>query len=494
MRLARKLTVALVAGILAVMAAYASFQVREEVVLSQADLTRASRIGRAWMGTIEAVWEHEGPARARELAARAMQRSQDITVRILPLAAGPTGSGDAWSADERQRLLAGAAVSRRYSDDAGNDWRQIYSALRVPDGEPAVVEYAEPMEADETFIKMSHRALAAATLAVVVACALIATGLEYAMVGRPLLLLRDKARRAGEGDFSAPLVLRQRDEMAELADDINAMCERIAEANRRLAEEAEARITALEQLRHTDRLATVGQLAAGIAHDLGTPLSVISARAQLLASPDSREADLAANARSIVEQCDRMTATIQQLLDYSRRRRTARTLADLRHIVTRTLGMLSTTAQKAGVELHADGLEAPLLARVDQNQIEQALINVALNGIQAMPRGGRLHVHLDVQRARPPASAGAQAVDCACITVDDEGAGIRPEHIERIFEPFFTTKDARDGTGLGLAVAHGIVVEHDGWITVDSQVGRGSHFAIFLPRAVDDAAAARGAA
>src|SRR5439155_10534596 len=126
----------------------------------------------------------------------------------------------------------------------------------------AIVEYDEPSGDEQRFIVMSHLALAAATLAVVAVCALITSGLQYSLVGRPLQLLRDKAQRAGAGDFAGPLALRQKDEMGELAREINAMCDRIAEANRKLAEETEARITALEHLRHTDRLATVGQLAA----------------------------------------------------------------------------------------------------------------------------------------------------------------------------------------------------------------------------------------
>src|SRR5437016_2774104 len=175
-----------------------------------------------------------------------------------------------------------------------------------------------------------------ATIAIIAMCGLLASVLQIRLVGRPLRLLRDKARRAGGGDFSGPLVLRQRDEMGELATEINAMCDRLAEANRRVAKEAAARVAALEQLRHTERLATVGQLAAGVAHELGTPLGVVSARAELLASGDVSAADAGANARIILEQTDRMTAIIQQLLDFSRRRATKIGLANLDQVITQT--------------------------------------------------------------------------------------------------------------------------------------------------------------
>jgi two-component system NtrC family sensor kinase len=423
-----------------------------------------------------------------------MERAQDITLRILPL--GQTGlatADEGLSVEERGMLRAGEVVRRAHTDAAGDEWVQVYAPLRLSGGE-LVVEYGEPFEAEHTFIEMSHVAMIAATLGIVLVCGLIATGLQYSLVGRPLELLRDKARRAGEGDFSRPLVLRQNDEMGELAREINAMCDRIAAANRRLAEETEARITALEQLRHTDRLATVGQLAAGVAHELGTPLNVASARAELIATTELPRAQVVQNARVIGEQCDRITAIVQQLLDFSRRRRATVGLADLRHVVTRTMDLLSTAADKARVRLQSAVIPTPVLVRIDPNQMLQALANIALNGIQAMSRGGRLHVSIGVHRARPPAGTAAADDDYACITVEDNGTGIAADHLPRIFEPFFTTKGVGEGTGLGLAVADGIVAEHGGWIAVDSAPGRGSRFSIFLPLAQAAGATDVGAA
>jgi two-component system, NtrC family, sensor kinase len=494
MKLARKLTVALVIGIVVVMVGYAYFQIRQEVVLSQADLKRAARIGLAWLGTIEAVWEHEGSERAYELAARATKRARDITLRIVPLDRADAAAGELLSAAERQRLLHKRVVRRIHTDEAGHEWRQIYAPLVVPGGEPTVVEYAEPMQGEQTFIKMSHLAIATATLAVVMVCGLIVTGLQYSLVGRPLKLLRDKARRAGAGDFSHPLLLPQTDEIGELARELNAMCDHIAAANRTLAEETQARIAALDQLRHTERLATVGRLAAGVAHELGTPLSVVSARAQVIASGGMPSAGVVATAGIIVEQCDRMTDIIHQLLDFSRRRGVRLGLTDLRHVVTRTLELLSSAAERARVEICCDADAAPVLVHIDQNQMQQALTNVVLNGIQAMPEGGQLHVRIASRHARPPTDVGRDEGEYPCVTVEDQGTGIRADHLARIFEPFFTTKSVGDGTGLGLAVAHGIVAEHGGWITVASEVGKGSRFAIFLPPAGDAPAVASGVA
>ena len=490
MRLARKLTIVLIAGIVIVMACYAYFQLRQEVALTSADLQRAQRIALAWLGTIEAVWEHEGPQRALELTARAMQRAGDIALHILPLDAGSPAGSERFSTDERRTLAGGQAVRRVIDDDAGDSFRHIYVPLMVSGTQPMVVEYVEPMEAEDRFIRMSHVALISATAAVVAACGLIASALQYALVGRPLKLLRDKARRAGTGDFSQPLNLAQNDEVGELARDINAMCEHIAETNRKLADKNQARIAALEQLRHTDRLATVGQLAAGVAHELGTPLSVVSARAQVIVAGNP---DAATNARVVVEQCERMTDIIQQLLDFSRRRGARMGPIDLRHVVTRTLDLLSSAAQTAHVEICYEPCATALPVNVDQNQMQQAFTNIVLNGIQAMPAGGRLTVRTGLRRARPPAGVDGQEGDYPCVSVEDGGTGIHADQLERIFEPFFTTKGVGEGTGLGLAVAHGIVAEHGGWITVDSEVGVGTRFAVFLPPAGSVAASGTAA-
>jgi two-component system NtrC family sensor kinase len=261
------------------------------------------------------------------------------------------------------------------------------------------------------------------------------------------------------------------------------MCERIADAQRKLTAETEARITTLEQLRHTDRLATVGQLAAGVAHELGTPLSVASARAQLIASTEMSHRDAAQNAQIIVEQADRMTAIIQQLLDFSRRRGATLETADLEPIVARTLEMLSSVAQRARVHIHSELACGGVSASIDRQQIQQALTNVILNGIQAMPKGGELHVGIFSHHGRRPDAPNSPERDYLCIAVTDEGGGMSADQMAHIFEPFYTTKPVGEGTGLGLAVAHGIIAEHGGWIGIESELGKGSRFSIYVPQA-----------
>jgi len=481
-RLATKITVALVLGIIVIMAAYAYLQFSNEVVLYKADIERARRNGLAWLGAIESVWGHEGEERARELIAISRRRAAsnpDATLRILSPAEGAP-EHPTLLPDQLRTLDAGGIVTRIRRHADGEQWREAYAAIRTAE-RPTILEVTEPLRGEDVYIHMSHFRILEATIAIVVTCGLLATLLQMRLVGRPLGLLRDKARRAGSGDFSGPLALRQRDEIGELATEINAMCDRLAEANRRAAAETQARVAALEQLRHTERLALVGQLAAGVAHELGTPLSVVSARAELLASGDASAVEAGKNGRIILEQADRMTGIIQQLLDFSRRRGPKMELANLARVTAQTLDLIAPVAERARVTIDYT-VGGPVFARVDASQIEQVLANMCMNGIQAMPNGGRLRVSVGARRTRSPQGRAAGEADYLCLSIADEGTGIPRENLERIFAPFFSTKRSGEGTGLGLAVAHGIVTEHGGWIEVESDVGKGSRFSIFLPR------------
>jgi signal transduction histidine kinase len=181
--------------------------------------------------------------------------------------------------------------------------------------------------------------------------------------------------------------------------------------------------------------------------------------------------DVIASARTIVDQSDRMAAIIRQLLDFARRRGARSTVADLRDIVSRTVEMLAVLARSRRVDLDLTLPATPLPLRADPNQLQQALANVVVNGVQALPDGGRVRV-----------TAGPYngTTKHWSVVIEDDGVGISEQNLPRLFEPFFTTKGVGEGTGLGLAVAHGIVAEHGGWIDVSSAPGRGSRFEIVL--------------
>jgi signal transduction histidine kinase len=305
------------------------------------------------------------------------------------------------------------------------------------------------------------------------------------LVGNPVVALSEKARRIGAGDFSKPLRQRRKDELSALAEDMNAMCDQLEAAGVRVQQETASRIAAVDQLRHADRLTTVGKLASGLAHELGTPLNVIEARADMIASGETSPAESMDYARVIRDASERMTRLIRQLLDFARPRKAAPAPHAVFELVSKTVEMLAPLAARKQVTLHARDGAPSLTAFVDPDQLQQVLTNLIVNAIQAADRPGTVEVEVMSRTAQPPADHGGQQAEFVCIEVRDEGVGISQENIAHIFEPFFTTKDVGSGTGLGLAVAYGIVRDHGGWIEVKSTPGRGSSFSVFLRKGAD---------
>jgi signal transduction histidine kinase len=309
-----------------------------------------------------------------------------------------------------------------------------------------------------------------ATLAILIGvAAVVSLVVGRRVVGRPVDALAAKAERAGRGDFGGPLVLRQSDELGDLARAMNQMCADLAESSRMLASEVDAREQALNQLRRADRLMTVGRLAAGLAHELGTPINVVSERIKMAAAGEIAPDDVPRNNQRMLEQLDRMARIIRQLLDFARQRSPEKTDADLVKLLRHVADLLRPLAEKASVSVVLEASDGPATAKVDTQQIEQAVSNLLVNAFQAMPQGGVVALRL---RHDPGGF---------CIEVVDHGTGIASSDLVRIFEPFFTTKDVGEGTGLGLSVVHSIVEEHGGQIEVDSEPGRGSTFRVLLP-------------
>jgi signal transduction histidine kinase len=300
------------------------------------------------------------------------------------------------------------------------------------------------------------------------------------LVGEPIRQLVEFARRIGDGSWSMRLACSGRDELSLLGGELNAMAERLESAARKVAAETEARIAAVDQLRHADRLRTVGQLTSGIAHELGTPLNVVSGRARMILSGEEEtRGQVQSAARVIVEQTERMTSIVRQLLDFARRRSLDKQWVDLAELCRHTVALLQPLARRGGVRLDGPAPAPTVRIEADPSQLQQALTNLVVNAVQVSLPEKRVSVEL-LEHQRPPAFPRRDG-GFAEIRVCDEGPGISPEHLPAIFDPFFTTKPVGEGTGLGLSVATGIVQEHGGWIEVTTEFGKGSRFGIWLP-------------
>ncbi|MBK8239316.1 MAG: HAMP domain-containing histidine kinase [Deltaproteobacteria bacterium] len=387
-------------------------------------------------------------------------------------------------------LLAGEPVFARIPAAAADPGALVaYAPVESRRVGHTAIEARESLAKRARFVSDSIDRTAYSMLIAFAASAAVALVLGMALIGRPLRAIVRKVRHIATGDLARPLRLRQHDEIGEVASELNAMCDRLARAREDLASEAAARAGALEQLRHADRLATVGRLAAGMAHEIGTPLAVAAGRSAMIVSGEAQGPEAVDNARIVVEQTQRIATIMRALLDFARRSPGRRRRLDLGALAGRTTSLLMPMADKRGVALTmVRATDHALDVDVDALQIEQALSNLVVNAIHATAAGGRVTITVDDVVATPPTAHGGRPGPHACLRVPDTGTGMDAATVEHIFEPFFTTKDIGEGTGLGLPVAHGVVCDHDGWLDVRSVPGEGSCFTIYLPRATEAAA------
>jgi signal transduction histidine kinase len=228
--------------------------------------------------------------------------------------------------------------------------------------------------------------------------------------------------------------------------------------------------SAQERLVHSTKMAAIGELAANVAHEVNNPLtSVLGYTTHLL-----KTLDLPDSPKRVLEMMEqetlRVRKIIRNLLDFSRQKATWMQPSDIALPLKETAAFVQGAAESSSVRIHAEYSDSPVLVSIDANEMKQVFINIINNALQAMPEGGDLRIRLITD-------GGQQAV----IEFADTGAGILPGNMKKIFEPFFSTKENGDGTGLGLSISYRIVQNHGGRIEVESEVGMGSVFKVFLP-------------
>lgn len=224
-----------------------------------------------------------------------------------------------------------------------------------------------------------------------------------------------------------------------------------------------------EQLRKTERIAELGTVASGMAHEIGTPMNVILGRAEYLMDRVTDES-IKKGLQTIVTQVERITRVMNQLLSFARRKTPERGALDLKQVVEDSLEMFHERLVRSRIQVELSLADPCPMVLADADQMSQVMINLVMNAVHAMPEGGTLRVTL------------APEPQMVRLTVADTGHGIPREVIKKIFDPFFTTKEFGKGTGLGLTVVKGIIEEHQGSIAVESQEGAGTTFTILLPQ------------
>jgi signal transduction histidine kinase len=299
------------------------------------------------------------------------------------------------------------------------------------------------------------------------------------------------------GDLTARVAGDYQDELGRLGGSFNAMVARLADARRQL-EDRHA-----EEIRRAEHLASLGKLAAGIAHEINNPIAGMQNCVRTLLKGVRDEPRQVQYLTMVQDGLGRIGRTVGQLLDFAREAKPQFSPTQIHPLLQRCMALLEQDAVVRQVRLNLSR-NAPLPALlVDRLQIEQVFLNILKNSIEAMPGGGTVTIRAFQRPARsgqPAAGVGAgepgrrgaeeslplhrgppAPPQFVVVEVSDTGEGIPPEHVPRIFDPFFTTKEVGKGTGLGLSVSYGIVRAHGGFIEVQSEVAKGSTFTVALP-------------
>jgi len=364
-----------------------------------------------------------------------------------------------------------------------------------------VLDIVYPLAKIDKTIRASTLTTIGLASAFAVATALLITFLVNKMVYLPLRDLKDGASRLAAGDLENAIPVRSKDELGQLAASFNSMTEALRKSRSELKEwgttleEKVAKATRELQLAQAEtargeKLASVGLLAAGIAHELNSPLTGVLTFSHLVrkqlpdGSPEAEDLDL------VIQETKRCAAIIRRLLDFAREKTPEKKFSDINQLIVETTQLIEQPAHVEDIDIILD-LDKNLPAVwIDEDLIKQVFMNILVNAQHAIEGEGTITVRSrNVPEYRGPATGG-QPASMIEISVADTGCGIPAEHLQRIFDPFFTTKAVGKGTGLGLSVSHGTVQAHGGDIEVESTVGKGSEFRIYLP--VDGSVANEG--
>jgi two-component system NtrC family sensor kinase len=338
-------------------------------------------------------------------------------------------------------------------------------------------------------IAVQQAQLAWFTVAAVLVFSLVSTLFIWKVVASPMKKLLKGIQKVAAGDVAQRLEVSSQDEFGELAVSFNKMTQSLAAAEeenlawgRTLEQRVEEKTRDLEAaqrvLLEREKMASIGKLAATVAHEVNNPLEGILTYARLslkklekLACEPAQRSEMQENLHTIERESRRCGDLMRNLLAFARKTPAQREPNDLNELIRHGIALVRHQMELRGIELKAELQEGLPLTPCDAGQIRQVILAILVNATEAMPNGGTLGVSTSIDTLRQN----------VVIRVRDSGIGIPPEILPHIFDPFFTTKEDQQNTGLGLAVAHSILEQHGGTITVNSTPGKGSEFLVVLP-------------
>lgn len=383
---------------------------------------------------------------------------------------GKRAIGTQVSPEVKERVLL---KGERWTDRAFvvSDWYiTAYEPIEDIFGKRIGMLYTGVLE--EKYIDLRNRTLFILVI-ITFAGMLLAIGLGYFLadkIMRPVNRLIKASQAVSEGNFNPEIGPVSRDEIGVLQKTFRNMVISLEERDRQKKAESENRLI------QSEKQASIGRLAAGVAHEINNPLTGVLTFTHMLLRRKDLEEDIRSDLEVIAQSTERVRKIVKGLLDFSRQTKLDREATDVNRLVGATVSMMENQALVKGVGLHFDPGEPLPLVTLDRSQIQSVLLNMILNALDATKPGDSIDIY--TATGLSASDAGQTGVE---ITIADNGCGIPPDNLDKLFDPFFTTKEVGQGTGLGLSVSFGIVHEHGGAIRVQSEPGKGTRFFIWLP-------------
>ncbi|MGZ8158200.1 MAG: ATP-binding protein [Methylobacter sp.] len=481
-----KLTLSLFALSLLVFGIYGTYQLRTEAQDLRDDVEQETRLlAHSLLVSVENALRDGQAEDVQELLQQIERFKPSIDVRIYIQDRTVIHSGAeslAWPEKVEQDL---------YQAALGSEMKQFYFPADDPDflvmslpfkntstamsGNLAVVRSLQKMKEDLSKTKIY---ILWSFFSFVVFTSLLCFFLGHVYISRPLQKLRQAMQAfRSSTEPPEPLPVKGKDELSSVTREFNRMTAELFSAYRRLDTEMQQGRQLQRALQEADKLITIGQLSAGLAHEIGSPLQIVNGRARALANCAEHPDDVRRLAEILVVQTDRITRIVQRLLEFARRRPPERIHCDIAVAIAEVLDMLRYEVRRRRIELNFTYPEQLPFMLTNRDGVQQIVLNLIGNALASIPDGGTIAVDL----SEAPLTRVIETVPALRLSITDSGKGIAPEHVSQLFEPFFTTRGDQGGTGLGLAVVKAIITELRGTIVVESQPGKGSCFIVHLP-------------
>jgi len=484
-QLSTKLTLCLAVTSTLILGSYGFIQLREEERDLRSTAEHDLRLFGAAVGlSVEQSMRRSSDADVERTLQELEKRDPAVDVLVFNPAAQLTASS--WGAVTSRALVQDhvPAAVRGYEADLFftgerglNSLVGVFPLRDASDHSLGAVAVVWPLDELRRDLDATLHTAIQSVLSLVAGTTLVGWLLALVFVKRPMRRLTEAMKAVEAGDFVTRVPHHGEDEVGVALAEFNSMVQLLRDARTQLIAESEARERLEAELQRLDKLATLGQLSAGLAHEIGSPLQVLNGRARSIAARTDIPADVARSAGIIDDQSDRITRIVEQLLNLTRRSPAQLRSIRLPATVQAIVDLMETEARRRNVSLRFEYEPdlPPVLA--DPDQVQQVAMNLITNALRAAPAASGAVV---VRVGRPGSTDQLDVEPGVCLSVSDNGPGLPPETARRMFEPFFTTWKDRGGTGLGLAIVRSIVAEHGGTVDVESD-GAGSRISVIFP-------------